>query len=252
MAKKSTTDSGQQQQLPEWLQKILAASETVILWRSQIHPASYNPRDIDENERASLKRGIKTFGLIGGIVVNKQTGYTIVGGHQKVNILDEMAGYPEKDYQLKCELIDVDEKSEMEINILLNNPSAQGRWNDDKMKVLIPQIDPKRAGLTTFDLASFGVKIEVPKVQTDIAGEIKDLQSPDAALAAQKREAVKAVKQQVKEKAIATAAEHDSFITLSFTSYEAKVEFLQRFGFGPDEKFISGDVFGEMIERIDI
>ena len=91
MAKKSKP-AAENGGIPEWLQKILTASETVTLMRSQIHPADYNPREIGENERNTLKRGLKSFGLLGGILVNKQTGYTIVSGHQKVSLLDEMAG----------------------------------------------------------------------------------------------------------------------------------------------------------------
>ena len=78
MAKKS--QAAEAGGIPEWLQLILTASETVTLMRSEIHPADYNPREIDENAKKTLKRGLKDFGLLGGIIVNKQTGYTIVSG----------------------------------------------------------------------------------------------------------------------------------------------------------------------------
>lgn len=249
MAKKSKP-AAENGGIPEWLQKILTASETVTLMRSQIHPADYNPREIGENERNTLKRGLKSFGLLGGILVNKQTGYTIVSGHQKVSLLDEMAGYPEHDYELKVELIDVDQKTEIEINFFMNNPSAQGRWNEGKVKVLIPQIDPKRAGFSNLDLAAFGIKIEVPKAN-DIKKAIEETQKPVEELKAAREEAVKQVKQQVAEKAAAKAAEADTFITLSFTTAKAKAEFCERFGYAPDEKFINGDVFVDRIELVD-
>ena len=50
----------------------------VELKRSQIHFADYNPREINEEEKKNIKRGIKKFGLLGGLVVNKRTGFTIV------------------------------------------------------------------------------------------------------------------------------------------------------------------------------
>ncbi len=249
MAKKKNTEAAAGG-IPEWLQKILTASETVTLMRSQIHPADYNPREIGENEKSTLKKGLKNFGLLGGIVVNKQTGYTIVSGHQKVNLLDEMAGYPEHDYQLKVELIDVDQKTEIEINFFMNNPSAQGRWNEQKVKILIPQIDPKRAGFSNLDLAAFGVKIEVPK-EAEIKKAIEETQKPVEELKAARKEAVKKAKEQIAEKAAEKAAEADSFITLSFTTGKAKAEFCERFGYKPDEKFINGDVFAERIELVD-
>ena len=55
-------------------------SESVELNRSAIHFADYNPRKLSEESRKTLKRGIKKFGLVGGIVVNKRTGLTVVSG----------------------------------------------------------------------------------------------------------------------------------------------------------------------------
>ena len=53
-------------------------SESVELNRSAIHFADYNPRKLSDESRKTLKRGIKKFGLVGGIVVNKRTGLTVV------------------------------------------------------------------------------------------------------------------------------------------------------------------------------
>ena len=50
-------------------------SESVELLRSQIKLHEQNPRTIPEENRKALKRGIKKFGMVGGIVVNKRTGY---------------------------------------------------------------------------------------------------------------------------------------------------------------------------------
>lgn len=236
--------------IPEKMQQILNASESVKMMRSQIHPSEYNPREIGENERANLKRGLKNFGLLGGIIVNRQTGYTIVSGHQKVSILDEMSGYPEKDYELKVEVIDVDEKTEIEINFFMNNPSAQGRWDEKKVQLLIPQIDPKRAGFTTLDLAALGVRIETPRVDV-MKEDIEQLQAPQKEMNEQRKEAVKKAKEGIRKEAESKADQADSFVTLSFPSGRAKRDFLIRFGFDEDEKFINGEIFSEMIERVE-
>ena len=45
-------------------------SESVELNRSAIRFADYNPRKLSDESRKALKRGIKKFGLVGGIVVN--------------------------------------------------------------------------------------------------------------------------------------------------------------------------------------
>ena len=70
------------------------SSEVIELKRSEIKPADYNPRTISDESRKMLKKSIKQFGVVGGIIINKQTDNTVVGGHQKVAILDEIYKYP--------------------------------------------------------------------------------------------------------------------------------------------------------------
>lgn len=237
-------------------------SEIVELKRSQITPAPYNPRTIDANARRRLKKSLKDFGVVGGIIVNKRTGYTIVGGHQKVSILDEIYKYPENDYYLRVEVVDVDEKTEKTMNIALNNVSITGEWNYDALRELIPDIDYKDAGLTEQDLDIIGVDFHF---QTDeentIAGELDDLMEPvreehQADLAqrqaerAEKTAHMKQVKQEVKEAATKAAANMDAYLMLSFDTWEAKAEFCEKFGFDPDDKFLKGEVFGEKIETL--
>ena len=136
-------------------------SKSVELKRSQINPASYNPRTISDEGKKALKRSIKLYGVVGGIVVNQATGYTIVGGHQKVAVLDELNKYDksthENDYTLRVELINVDEKTEKQLNITLNNPNVGGNWDFDALARIVPDIDWKDAGLTDADLNMIGV-----------------------------------------------------------------------------------------------
>ena len=97
-------------------------SEKSTVMRSEIHFADYNPRKIDDEGRRALKRSIKRYGVVDGIVINKQTNNTIVGGHQKVAILDELQKYDEEtkanDYELSVSVVDLDPKAEKELNIL--------------------------------------------------------------------------------------------------------------------------------------
>ena len=134
------------------LSKYFSHSEPAELLRSQIHFADYNPRKISDEGRRQLKRSIKQYGVVGGIIVNRATGYTLVGGHQKVSVLDELNRYnpdtQENDYTLRVELVDVDEKTEKEMNIVLNNPNVGGEWDYDKLRQIVPDIDYKSAGLT--------------------------------------------------------------------------------------------------------
>lgn len=85
-------------------------SESVELNRSAIRFADYNPRKLSEESRKTLKRGIKKFGLVGGIVVNKRTGLTVVSGHQRLSVMDELQKFPDNDYKIRVDVIDVDEQ----------------------------------------------------------------------------------------------------------------------------------------------
>ena len=158
-------------------------SESVELNRSAIHFADYNPRKLSEESRKTLKRGIKKFGLVGGVVVNKRTGLTIVSGHQRLTVMDELQKYnpdtKENDYKIRVDVIDVDTQQEKELNILMNNPNAQGTWDYDKMRELIPDIDYKDAGLTEADLNMIGVDFLLQTEQeNNLASALDDLMQP--------------------------------------------------------------------------
>ena len=241
--------------------------ESIEMLRSEIHFSDYNPRIISEENKKTLKRGIKKFGMVGGVVVNKHTGYTVVSGHQRLSVMDEIKKYnpdtKENDYSIMVVLIDVDEKSEKELNILMNNPNAQGTWDYDLMRQIIPDIDYKDAGLTENDLDIIGVDYLMKTEDEDnLAEELNTLMSPvqevhkeelaeNQADRAAKVQHMKDVKAEVKELAKKTADNMDAYVMLSFDSYEAKKSFMNRFGYNPEEKFIKGEVFDDMVERVE-
>ena len=241
-------------------------SESVELKRSQIKLHENNPRVISDENRKALKRGIKKFGMVGGIVVNKRTGNTLVSGHQRLSVMDELQKYnpetKENDYLIRVDLIDVEEKEEKELLILLNNPSAQGEWDYDALRELIPDIDYKDAGLTEQDLDIIGVDFHFQtEEESTIAGELDTLMEPvraehEAEVAqkqaerAEKVAHMKQVKEEVKQAATKAAANMDAYLMLSFDSWDAKAEFCEKFGFSPDDKFLKGEVFEEKIEKL--
>lgn len=239
------------------------SSTIVEVKRSEIHPADYNPRKIDEQGKRMLKRSMKQFGVVGGIIVNSQTGNTIVGGHQKVAILDEMYKYPDNDYSLRVEMISVDRKTEKTLNIALNNGNISGSWDYDALARLVPDIDYKDAGLTDADLNMIGCDFLLQtEEENSLAGALEEMMQPvteqkEAEKAARQLERaekvahMKDVKQQVKELAQETAANMDAYLMLSFDTWEAKAAFCERFGYDPYQKFIKGEVFDEQIERIE-
>ena len=238
------------------------SSTIVEVKRSEIHPADYNPRKIDEQGKRMLKRSMKQFGVVGGIIVNSQTGNTIVGGHQKVAILDEMYKYPDNDYSLRVEMISVDRKTEKTLNIALNNGNISGQWDYDALARLVPDIDYKDAGLTDADLNMIGCDFLLQtEEENSLAGALEEMMQPvteqkEAEKAARQLERaekvahMKDVKQQVKEQAQETAANMDAYLMLSFDTWEAKTAFCERFGYDPNMKFIKGEQFDSICERI--
>ena len=270
-------------------------SETRIVWRSEIHLSAYNPRTISKDGKKQLKRSLKNFGVIGGIVINEGTGNTVVSGHQKITLLDEKYGYSEdnpteNDYQLKAEFINVDEKTEKEMNIMFNNPNVGGSWDMEGLAKLVPEIDYKRAGLEEADLSLIGLDfLYQTEGENQIANALDDLMAPVEQKKAAEREARKAqrkaekeaaaredsedddeeqepdpeadraakvahmkdVKKQVKEAAQAKAENMDAYVMISFDTRKRLAAFLDRFGFPQDIRFIKGEEFDDMIERID-
>lgn len=238
------------------------SSTIVEVKRSEIHPADYNPRKIDEQGKRMLKRSMKQFGVVGGIIVNSQTGNTIVGGHQKVSILDEMYKYPDNDYSLRVEMISVDRKTEKTLNIALNNGNISGQWDYDALARLVPDIDYKDAGLTDADLNMIGCDFLLQtEEENSLAGALEEMMQPvteqkEAEKAARQLERaekvahMKDVKQQVKEAAQKQAQDMDAYVMLSFDTFEAKAAFCERFGYDPYQKFIKGEQFDSICERI--
>ena len=241
-------------------------SNVVEIERSAIRFASYNPRNISDDGRRELKRSIKNFGVLGGIIVNRRTNNTIVGGHQKVAILDDINKYnpsdKSTDYLLRVELIDVDEKTEKEINITLNNPNVGGEWDFDKLRELIPDIDYKKTGLTDEDLNLIGCDYLLKTdEENDLAMSLSDMMAPVEQMKADEREQrkldraekvghMKDVKRQVMEGAQKKVDDMSAYIMLSFDSFEAKKAFCCRFGYDQYTKIIKGEVFDEQIEVV--
>ncbi len=269
------------------LNKYFQQSRSVELQRSALHFADYNPRTISDEGRRQLKRSIKRYGVVGGIVVNAQTGNTVVGGHQKLRILDELNHYDGKthegDYLLRVELIDVDAQTEKQLNIALNNPNVGGEWDLDALARLVPDIDYKAAGLTEADLNMIGCDYLLKTQEENaIAADLDDLMEPvraehEAEMAARKAErevakannaqsadlagpeptwedrvqAMKDLKASVKDKAANEVKEMEVYVMLSFDTFKAKAAFMQRFGYDPYMKILKGEAFADQVERVE-
>ena len=234
-------------------------SETIEILRSEINLATYNPRKISEEVKRRLKANIKKQGIMGGLIYNIPT-QTLVSGHQRISILDDLNKYnpdtKQNDYTVKVEAISVDLKTEKELNIWFNNTSVQGEFDIDALRELIPEIDYKLAGLTDEDLNIIGVDLELKtESQSSIENELDQLMQPTTEKRevekAINKESVKAEKQRIKDQAEEKAQNMTSYVVLNFENAKNKEAFLRRFDFETDQQYLKGEHFANMIERVE-
>jgi len=180
------------------LSKLFLNSEIMEVKRSEIHPHPRNPRTIDKVGKDALKRSMKNFGILGGIVINKANNNVLISGHQKVALMDEQQHYdpenPDTDYVLRVEAVEFDEKKELEALTALNNPTIGGKYDFQKLAELIPDIDYKNAGLTEEDLSMIGVDYLFQTEEENKLGE--DLDNLMAGVEAEHQEALERQRQQ--------------------------------------------------------
>ena len=233
-------------------------SETTVIRRSQINFAPYNPKRHSKEAISEQAKNIKRVGILGGIVWNRLTG-NLVSGHKRIMALDKLNKYdgaPEKDYGVKVEAVEMDEKTEKEQNVYMDAAATNTAQDVDLLAELIPQIDYKNAGLTEVDLNIIGIDyVFETEEESSIVADFDDLMSEtNRQKEAEKQErkaAVKAMKDEIKRNADEKARNMDAYVMISFETHSAKAAFMQRFDFDKREKYIKGEVFSEMIERIE-
>lgn len=225
-------------------------SETVVIKRSQINFAPYNPKTHSKQAIETQKKNFKKVGFLGGIVWNATTN-NLVSGHKRVMALDLVNGYDgteQTDYDVKVERVEMDNKTEKEQNIFMDAQSTNTKQDYRLIAEIINDIDYTLAGLTDNDLniieaVSPAFSIGNDPIQQNDIDEI-------ATVYKEKKDSVKKAKAEQKQKAIA-AFEGDSYVILSFNNYENKVAFMERMGFEITQKYIQGEMFSEKIERVE-
>lgn len=218
--------------------------ESIVLNRSEIKNAPYNPRTISDAAAKKIRKNIKDRGLMGGIVVNRRTMH-LVAGHQRLAQLDLLE--KGQDYQIRVEMVDLTDQEEKEQNIFMNNQSVMGDFDQALLSDIIHDIDYQAAGFDQYDLNILGINLEMESNTDSLVEDLKQVAKPIE----EKKAHVKEMKKQVAEKAQATVQEGESYFMVSFDSFANKAAFMQRFGFDPSDKFIKGEVFENMIERVE-
>ena len=252
-------------------------SETITIKRSQINFAPYNPKSHNKKKIEEQKANIKRVGLLGGIIWNKTTS-NLIDGHKRVMSLDLINGYdgtPETDYDVKVEMIELDEKTEREQNLF--QTKAITDLDDELVRKMISDsdigIDYKNAGLDDFDMGYYGFDL-AQDITDDTINAIEEHYKPEKVekqpdntvyhpteemeesgqpipvemTAEEKIQKVKDAKAETMQKAIEKTQNMDSYFMVSFLTYENKKAFMLRAGLDPDAKMISGEDIAERTE----
>jgi len=200
--------------------------ETMVISRSQIKNAPYNPRTISDKAKKMLRDNIRRVGLVAPPTWNKRTG-NIVSGHQRLACLDALEGKSE--YLLTVAAVDLDDKQEREQNIFMNNQLAMGDWDIEKLNTMFKN-DGIEAACSGFDAADiyqlFGEKTEDMPVKelSELGDKLRDLENM-----------VNTIKKKNKDR-----DDCDFYMVVVFDSYDSRKKFTDELGFD-DNRYQAGD-----------
>lgn len=116
--------------------------EVQVVPLSSLRGAAYNPRAISPEALAGLRRSMELYGYADPIIVNRRTGNTVVGGHQRLKVL-RSAGIK----SAPVVFVDLDAKKERQLNVALNSPAIAGDFTADlegmidEFKLELPEAD---------------------------------------------------------------------------------------------------------------
>lgn len=223
--------------------------------RKQIKKAPYNPRVIPEQHFKDLKSSLRKIKLREPLVWNKTTG-NLISGHQRLKILDDTWQQKNKeaeflDYTLTVVMLEINLKEEVELNLAFNNPRLMGDYDNNMMNDLLtadwlPDIDYKVAGIKDEDLEMFGIDFDLEQMQPE---EVKNIMDDFEQVKAEKKASIpQDIKKQQKETVKATKNKQtenkvDTYVTVTFSSQEAKRSFMERINEQPENLFIKGEIF---------
>lgn len=222
-------------------------SETVVIKRSLIKYAPYNPRKHNKNVVEKLKRNFKKVGFLGGISWNEVTG-NLIGGHKRLQAMDLIYNYNENtltsnDYDIKVEKISLSLQEEKEQNVFLNAKDAQGEMDNEMLASLFKEIDITQTGYNVESIEM--LQIENPQFEfgnnQQIFEDGKELKKESE----EKKDNIKKLKSKIKKSVSDNQAQ--THITIVFETYESKAEFLEGIGINGDEILIDSRKFTKQL-----
>jgi hypothetical protein len=152
MSKKSVRAVGAGAKRPPGRGGVARPSVTLVPV-AKLNPAPYNPRKISGAMLASLKDNIRAHGLLQPVVVQRR-GRVVIGGHQRLRALREIAAEDGTDVaDVPCILVDVGDREAKKLNLALNK--IGGDWDARLLGSLFVDLQHE-AALTQDELSLTG------------------------------------------------------------------------------------------------
>ena len=230
--------------------KELKQSETRIIKRSQINLNPINPKRHSDEKVKLQKKNLQKIGFLGGIVWNEKSG-NLIDGHRRIKAMDlhyKYDGTSKTDYDVKVEVVALDDKAEKEQ--LTYMAVGNTKPDIDLIAGYISDIDYTNVGLDIWELNDIlSINTEMPSLLDSVDDllyplpSFDEIETPsaDEKTYDEKKEHMKAIKQQVRKSAIERQQNEEAYITLSFSSYNAKEDFCDLLGISTDDKFAKGE-----------
>ena len=164
----------------------------------------------------------------------------MIDGHRRIKAMDlhyKYDGTPDTDYDVKVEVVSLDEKTEKEQ--LTYMAIGNTKPDIDLIANYISDIDYSDVGLDIGELNDIlAINMETPSLVDsldDLLSPVEDdVSDSDERNYEEKKEHMKAVKQQVRENAIERQQNEEAYIMLSFSSYNTKSDFCDLLGISTD------------------
>lgn len=221
----------------------ITESQTTTIKRSQINLNPFNPKHHSEESVAKQRKNIQKVGFFGGIVWNRQSG-NLIDGHRRIKALDiihKYDGTPDTDYPVKVESVYMDDKQEKEQMTFM--AAANTKIDMSAIGAFINDIDYSAAGLSPGDYQNIMAQvqvIEIPMMESPLDNLIVPIIQESHE---DKKTKVKETKQKAMEDAAQRQNDMEAYVTLSFSSHDNKVAFLELIGESDlYVKFVKGEL----------
>lgn len=100
---------------------------------TDIKPAKYNPRKMDDKSFEALVAAIRDYGQRENLIVNKNM--TLISGHQRLRAMQRL-GYK----TAAADVVDLTSQDEKKLNLIMNSPLLQGKFDMLKVDDLLKEL----------------------------------------------------------------------------------------------------------------